>query len=73
MTSPKTDFTFEITWKEFSGTKTTIKVHGRASEEEAIFDAKAAAEHMGWTAPKWWQFWRAFDTRLSDFKVPPKK
>jgi hypothetical protein len=52
-----------IEWTDFNGEKIKVKVYNRLTEEEAILDVIEEAKAFGWTYPKWYQYWRIFDTR----------
>lgn len=52
-----------ITYTDFWGNKTTFGVDGCDTPEEAIAQALELARDDGWTAPKWWQWWRWEDTK----------
>lgn len=54
-----------IQWTKFVGGTTRITVGNCDSEEEAIAEAKKYARSLGWRPPRWWEFWRWFDTRLT--------
>lgn len=45
---------------------TSFDVSGCDSLKEAIEICIGMAEHTGWSNPKWWQFWRANDTRVPE-------
>src|SRR5678815_2329600 len=59
-------FAQDILWTELSGTTTRVSSGWCDAEDDARQAAKSMAVKMGWTPPKWWQFWRWNDTRLSD-------
>ena len=48
------------------GNRNSISVNGCATPEEAKQKAIEIAKRLGWTNPKWWQFWRAGDTWFAD-------
>lgn len=45
-------------WTEFNGTRSVVWLSGAKSYKEAV----AEAQSMGWTPPRWWQWWRWDDT-----------
>ena len=48
-----------IKWQDrWSGPVMTVTADGCDTMEEAERQAIALALERGWTAPKWWQFWR---------------
>jgi hypothetical protein len=53
----------------------SVSVQGSVSPDEAKLSAILAAERMGWTNPRWWEFWRWDDTffrpsELTRLKAP---
>ena len=50
-------FGYEIKWGGNS-----CSVSGCSSQEEAKEKCVKFAKDLGWTPPKWWQFWRWGDT-----------
>lgn len=38
--------------------ESTVSVQGCSSSEEAFSEAVLTAKAMGWTPPRWWQWWR---------------
>lgn len=54
-----------IHWTDFDGTVREVAVDHHSSPNEARRAVIALAAKQGWTAPKWWQFWRWNDTRVS--------
>lgn len=55
-----------IAWNTETGSS-AVTVNGCDTPEEAYERALAVAIDMGYTKPKWWQWWRWGETRL----VPP--
>jgi hypothetical protein len=55
-----------IMWTDSGGRRTTVRVYCCESQEEAIMEAIKSALQMGWTYPKFWEFWRRGDTRPLD-------
>jgi hypothetical protein len=53
-----------IRWTDFDGTISRITNSGYDSADEARHEAIERARELGWTPPKWWQFWRWDDTRI---------
>ena len=43
----------------------TYSVSGCQNETWALIKCVGFAQKAGWTNPKWWQYWRWFDTRFS--------
>jgi hypothetical protein len=54
-----------ITYTDFFGNKTTCGVDGCETPEQALREAVELAEGDGWTNPKWWQWWRRGDTKIT--------
>lgn len=54
-----------IRWTELNGTKSTVSVENCPTRQEALQSALRSAKAFGWTEPKWWQWWRWEDTRVS--------
>jgi len=57
-------FSVAIEWTVFGEGKKLSIADGFASYDMANKIAIKVAKDMGWTPPKWWQFWRWTDTRL---------
>jgi hypothetical protein len=57
--------TFEqrIIWTRRDGTRKVYTATRRGSFETAQLAVFELARHDGWTYPRWWQYWRWFDTR----------
>lgn len=55
----------QIVWTEFGGDKVSVAVSGCADHQEAFEEALRLATMDGWTPPRWWQFWRWGDTRVT--------
>lgn len=55
-----------IVWTSFGGDRSCINVDGCLTPEEARRDAINSAKRLGWTPPRWWQWWRWDDTRISE-------
>jgi len=55
-----------IWWTDRDGTLSRVSVNGFATAEEALAEALATAQEMGWTSPRWWQYWRWFDYRYAE-------
>lgn len=53
-----------IEWTEFNGNRSSLRVENCLTREEALDSATQSAIGMGWTPPKWWQWWRWNDTRV---------
>lgn len=48
---------YRLIWQ--SGFCTTaVEVNGYSSPREALLAAVTDAKELGWTPPKWWQWWR---------------
>ncbi len=52
-----------IYWRDLRGVTSAVTVDKCTSPKEATTNAIAFAKELGWTPPKWWQFWRWSDTR----------
>jgi hypothetical protein len=52
-----------IDWSNWKGEVQGIGVSNCDSWEEAYTRATAWATELGWTYPRWWEFWRWFDSR----------
>lgn len=52
-----------VVWTGFTGSKTGVTASGCGSLDEAHHKALAAALSLGWTPPRWWQWWRRADTQ----------
>lgn len=57
-------YSHSIHW---TGNKTWTRVtsNGKPTPKEAKTEAIGMAVRMGWTPPKWWQWWRRHDTRVT--------
>lgn len=55
-----------VRWTTFDGNVFTFELSGYSTVEEAKFDALRRAKVVGWTPPRWWQWWRRDDTTLKD-------
>lgn len=54
-----------VVWTDFGGSsKQTLTVSGCKTLGDAKWKAFHAARQTGWRPPRWWQWWRRFDTRL---------
>lgn len=53
----------QIIWTRRDGTRKVYSVTGRDSWENAQLAVFELARQDGWTYPRWWQYWRWFDTR----------
>jgi hypothetical protein len=47
----------KIAWNDRNGYH-AVEVSGYATAEEAKAEAIISAGGLGWTPPKWWQWWR---------------
>ena len=57
-----------IKWTEFPDLWYKTTVNGCNTLEEARTSALRSAKKMGWTYPKWYQFWRWNDTKADWMK-----
>jgi len=55
----------KVQWTHFNGTKQCVGVSNYDNLHEALDDALLSAIVMGWTMPRWWQWWRWQDTRVT--------
>lgn len=51
-------FGHRMEWSDFNGTKSTVNVEKCSSTQEALREVIQCAKALGWTPPKWWQWWR---------------
>jgi hypothetical protein len=51
-----------IEWTDRDGSSGVLTVSGCNSPAEAWKEVEECARNMGWTPPKWWQWWRINDT-----------
>lgn len=51
-----------VEWTLSCGAKMRVSVNGCWTAEEANEKAWKMADESGWTAPRWWQWWRWRDT-----------
>lgn len=58
-------FGHSVTWHDRDGCITQVFVAGLSSPELALLEAVKSALQAGWTEPKWYQWWRWQETRLS--------
>ena len=56
---------FTIKWTDTKGNETTVGINGCKTCEEAKQQIIAVAKEMGWLQPKWWQWWRRGDTKIT--------
>jgi hypothetical protein len=47
----------------------TYNMGGYASQSEMELARQGLMEMIGWTPPKWWQWWRWNDSRIPDNSV----
>lgn len=52
-----------IRWTDKDGSIRSVSVDGRGTPQQALRDAIKSAIGFGWTYPKWFQWWRKYDTR----------
>jgi len=57
------DYGQKIIWHDFWRNWQVVHVSGTNPEHVRKLAIDSAKE-MGWTPPKWWQFWRWDDTRI---------
>ena len=50
--------TQSVSWHGKDGSMTTIKTPPYSTLREARLAAIESAKHFGYTAPRWWQWWR---------------
>ncbi len=55
---------FVISWSDFDGSRHSISVDQCGNPAKAFARALSHAIKMGWTPPKWYQWWRWGETRL---------
>jgi hypothetical protein len=55
-----------IRWTRSDGAVLSVIVGDYGSHEEALRTAIDDAKSMGWTPPKWWQWWRWDETVRRD-------
>ena len=54
-----------VKWTDNWGCRhTTVTGIKSPFEQEALDDAWEKAKALGWTPPRWWQWWRWGDTKL---------
>lgn len=58
-----------VHWTDKHGSKLSVTVSGHNTPEQAKQAAKELAELFGWTPPKWYEFHRRHDTKLSDLQA----
>lgn len=63
MSDPNPVYGQKIVWHEFPNCRLMVHVSG-TNMDHVRAEAIRAAKKMGWTPPKWWQFWRWSDTRI---------
>ncbi len=59
---------YSIHWTQFDGTKQRVSAEWFDTLEEMERERAEAfktLKKVGWTPPRWWQWWRWNDTRLS--------
>jgi hypothetical protein len=59
---------YEIVWRNLRGDRQSCEVSGCRSVAAAKLKAVRLALRLGWTPPRWWQFWRWHDTQA--WQVP---
>jgi hypothetical protein len=60
----------KIEWADLDGSRTTTESGYYFSVRQARKNALRSAIRMGWKPPKWWQWWRWGEQRVSlDFSV----
>lgn len=55
-----------FTWTGFDGISSTVSVEWKDSMEEAFNATLEFARELGWTPPRWWQWWRWRDQPRSE-------
>ena len=58
-----TEYGQKIVWHNFRGDEFIAHSSG-TDKAEVKTNVLKVAIRMGWTPPKWWQFWRWRDTRI---------
>ncbi len=53
---------YSVRYRAFGGTM-TVSAEGCESRRQARYQAWQFAKQMGYTVPKWWQFWRWAEER----------
>lgn len=62
----------EIKWTDFDGTKSSVRSGYHYWPRDARKEALRQAIKLGWTYPRWWQWWRWDDTQPDlDFSARP--
>jgi hypothetical protein len=54
----------QIKWTDYNGNHALVGVYDHATPGGARHAAINAARELGWTPPRWWQWWRRKDTRI---------
>jgi hypothetical protein len=55
-----------IEWTTLDGRKYRVDSRFHYNIEEATKEALTFAKLLGWTPPRWWQWWRWGDTRFTE-------
>lgn len=55
---------YRIDWTDSDGTRSYASTNGHRSPAAARDAALRMAKAMGWTPPRWWQWWRWDDTQV---------
>jgi hypothetical protein len=64
-----TTFSQEVQWTDRDGAVTRIASKDQPTLQKAKHEAREMAQALGWTAPKWWQWWRWGDTTAKHLAV----
>jgi hypothetical protein len=59
-----TTYAQTIEWTNRKGEFCSVTVYDHATPGAARHAAINAARELGWTPPRWWQWWRWKDTRV---------
>lgn len=51
-------YSYAVQWNLFNGRTPSVAVWRRPDEEKAKLEVISIATRMGYTPPRWWQFWR---------------
>lgn len=55
-------YSYTIKWTLWSGESQTVSERWFDTLEEMEAARRETAKRIGWTPPKWWQYWRWLDS-----------
>lgn len=57
-------FGYQVVWNRNPGERAVYEESGFETRDEMYAARDELLREIGWTPPRWWQYWRWDDTRL---------